>query len=159
MVVQLNPIAGKVMELVEPHIERQGFELVSVEFLKGARHSILRLLVDRPEGGISLADLEELSPMISDLLDVYDPVEGRYSLEMASPGINRPLLRLKDFQAHLGKRIKIRTHQPRAGRRNFEGLLAAVTDAGFELDDGLTKLRESFGFKEIRGANYEHSFD
>src|SRR6185312_225037 len=127
------------MELVEPHVARQGFDLVSVEFLKGTRHSILRLLVDKPEGGVSLDDLESLSPMIGDLLDVYDPVEGRYTLEMASPGINRPLTRLKDFEAHLGKRVKIRIHQPREGRRNFEGALAAVSAEGIELDDSLTK--------------------
>jgi ribosome maturation factor RimP len=159
MVLQLNPVAAKVVELLEPHIERQGFELVSVEFMKGTRHSILRLLVDRPGGGISLDELEQLSPMIGDLLDVYDPVEGRYTLEMASPGINRPLMKLKDFQAYIGRRVKIRTTRPRDGRKNFEGLLAAVNEAGVELDDDLTKLRQTFGFGEIRGANYEHEFD
>lgn len=159
LVVQLNPTAARVMELVEPHVARQGFELVGVEFLKGTRHSILRLLVDKPEGGVSLDDLESLSPMIGDLLDVYDPVEGRYTLEMASPGINRPLTRLKDFEAHVGKLVKIRIRQPREGRRNFEGALAAVSTNGIELDDILSKSRQRFAFDEIKGANYEHKFD
>ncbi len=159
MVLQLSPVAKKVAELIAPHIERQGFELVGVEFRKGTRHSLLRLLVDKPEGGIMLSDLEKLSPLVGDLLDVYDPVEGRYTLEMASPGINRPLTRLKDFQAHLGRRVKIRTHQPRERRRNFEGVLAAVSDDGVELDDQLTGVRQKFNFDEIEGANYEHQFD
>lgn len=159
MVLQLNPVAKKVAELIEPHIERQGFELVGVEFRKGTRQSLLRLLVDRPEGGIRLSDLEKLSPLVGDLLDVYDPVDGRYMLEMASPGINRPLTRLKDFQAHLGQRVKIRTHEPRERRRNFEGRLAAVSDSGVELDDELNGVRHVFRFAEIEGANYEHSFD
>jgi ribosome maturation factor RimP len=159
MVLQLSPVAAKVVELIEPHLERQGFELVSVEFLKGSRNSILRLLVDKPEGGISLDELEQLSPIVGDLLDVYDPIEGRYTLEMASPGINRPLMKLKDFRAHLGRRVKIRTNRPRDGRKNFEGLLAAVNETGVELDDDLTKLRQIFAFDEIRGANYEHQFD
>jgi ribosome maturation factor RimP len=158
-VLQLNPVAKKVAELIEPHIERQGFELVGVEFRQGTRHSLLRLLVDKPEGGIALSDLEKLSPLVGDLLDVYDPVEGRYTLEMASPGINRPLTRLKDFQAHLGRRVKIRTNQPRERRRNFEGMLATVNEIGVELDDELTGTRQTFTFDEIEGANYEHRFD
>lgn len=159
MVLQLSPVAKKVVELIEPHIERQGFEMVSVEFHKGTRHSMLRLLIDRPEGGITLSDLEKLTPLIGDLLDVYDPVDGRYTLELASPGINRPLMKLKDFQAYVGRRVKLRTHRARDGRKNFEGLLAAVSADGVELDDALTGGRQAFGFEEIRGANYEHSFD
>lgn len=159
MVLQLNPVAKKVAELMEPHIERQGFELVGVEFRQGTRHSLLRLLVDKPEGGIALNDLEKLSPLIGDLLDVYDPVDGRYTFEMASPGINRPLTRLKDFIAHVGRRVKIRTHQARERRRNFEGVLMAVTEAGVELDDAQTGARLSFSFVEIEGANYEFQFD
>jgi ribosome maturation factor RimP len=119
----------------------------------------LRLLLDRPEGGITLSDLEKLTPLVGDLLDVYDPVDGRYTLELASPGINRPLMKLKDFQAHLGRRVRLRTHRARDGRKNFEGLLAVVSTDGVELDDALTGGRQAFGFDEIQGANYEHSFD
>jgi ribosome maturation factor RimP len=119
----------------------------------------VRLLVDRPEGGISLADLEKLSPVIGDLLDVYDPVDGRYTLEMASPGINRPLMKLKEFEAHIGRRVRIRIRQPRAGRKTFQGVLAAVSAAGVELDEEPSGVRQAFGFDEIQGANYEHQFD
>lgn len=159
MVLQLHPVAKKVVELLEPHIERQGFELVGVDFRKGTRNSLLRLLVDRPEGGIAMSDLEVLSPIIGDLLDVYDPVDGRYLLEVASPGVNRPLTKLAHFQAFVGRRIKLRTHQPHNGRKNFEGILAAVDAAGIELDDDYSHSRERFGFDEIKGANYEHKFD
>lgn len=86
MVLQLHPVAGKVMELLEPHIERQGFELVSVEYKGGARGGLLRLFVDRPGGGIALDDLTEISRVVGDLLDVYDPVEGRYTLDVPRPG-------------------------------------------------------------------------
>lgn len=159
MVVQLNAVAQKVADLIGPHIERQGFELVGVEFRKGTRQSLLRLLVDRPESGISLDDLEHLSPIVGDLLDVYDPVEGGYTLELASPGINRPLMRLKDFLDHVGRRVKVRTREPHAGRKNFIGVLAAVNDKGIELDDDVSGAREVIGFGEIQGANYEHRFD
>src|SRR5207302_4238393 len=123
-----------IADLLEPHIERHGFELVTVELRKGARHSLLRLLVDKPGGGIALSDLERLSPVLGDLLDVYDPVEGPYTLEVASPGINRPLAKLKDFEAFRGQRVRLRTYHPRDGRKNFEGVLVGVRPEGVELE-------------------------
>jgi ribosome maturation factor RimP len=159
ILLQLHPVAQKVVELLEPHIERQGFELVMVEFRKGTRHSLLRLLVDKPGGGVALSDLERLSPVLGDLLDVYDPVDGSYTLEVASPGINRPLAKLKDFEAYRGQRVKITTHRPRDGRKHFEGILESVNAKGIELDDVLSRKREVFDFDEIREANYEHNFN
>ena len=80
LVLTLHPVAAKIADLLEPHVERQGYELVAVEYHKGTRSSILRLLVDKPGGGIGLDDLEKLSPVVSDLLDVYDPIAERYTL-------------------------------------------------------------------------------
>jgi ribosome maturation factor RimP len=159
MVVQLNPTAEKVSSLLQTHIERQGYELVSVEYHKGTRNSLLRLLVDRPEGGIALNDLERLSPILGDLLDVYDPIEGRYTLEVASPGINRPLVRLADFEAHLGRRVRIRTHHAIEGQKSFLGVLVAVAREGIEIDDEASRRRARIGFDDIKGANYEHDFN
>src|ERR1700675_4087581 len=117
----LHPVAEKVVKLLEPHIERQGYELVSVDFRKGTRNSILRLLVDKVGGGVALSDLEKLSPVLGDLLDVYDPVEGRYTLEVASPGVNRPLRKLEHFEAGKGERVKAGTHPRRHGQNAFVG--------------------------------------
>jgi ribosome maturation factor RimP len=158
MAVSQNPVAERVRELLEPHIERQGFELVSVEYRKGAKGSLLRLLIDRPEGGITLGDIEQLSPVLGDLLDVYDPIEGRYLLEVASPGINRPLRKRRHFEAYRGKRVKIRAAQPLEGRRSFIGTLVSVADSGVELDDEVSGARVAIGFDEIEEANYEHDF-
>src|SRR5215470_6186258 len=119
MVVQLHPVAGRVMEVLEPHIERQGFELVSVEYKGGTRSGLLRVYMDRPEGGIRLDDLAGLSRMVGDLLDVYDPVEGRYTLEVSSPGINRPLTKLSHFEQHRGRRVRVRTHHAHDGQKSF----------------------------------------
>jgi ribosome maturation factor RimP len=159
IVLQLDPVARKVAETLEPHIERQGYELVGVEFRKGTRSSLLRLLVDKPEGGIALSDLEILSPILGDLLDVYDPVEGRYTLEVSSPGINRPLTKVAHFQAHCGKRVKLRTYQPRAGRKIFIGTLAAADESGIALEEENLHTLEEFAFNEIQSANYEYEFD
>jgi ribosome maturation factor RimP len=158
MVLQLHPVAGKVMELLEPHIERQGFELVSVEYKGGSRGGLLRLFIDRPEGGISLDDLAGISRVVGDLLDVYDPVEGRYTLEVSSPGINRPLTKLSHFEQYRGQRVKVRTHHAHEGQKSFVGVLTEVTPSGIELDDEISKRRLMFGFDEIKEANYEHQF-
>jgi ribosome maturation factor RimP len=155
----LHPTAAKVAELLEPHIERQGYELVSVDFRKGTRNSLLRLLVDKPGGGIALSDLEVLSPALGDLLDVYDPVEGRYTLEVASPGINRPLRKRAHFDAVRGERVKIRTHRARDGQKSFIGKLVEVSDAGIELDDETSRKRQSISFDEMALANCEYDFD
>jgi len=159
MVVQLHPVAMRVAELLGPHIERQGFELVSIEYHKGTRSSMLRLLMDRPGGGIGLADLERLSPMLSDLLDVYDPIEGRYTLEVASPGLNRPLTRRADFEAFVGQRVKVRTHRAIDGQKSFTGALASVDAEGVEIEDEASRRRLRIGFGEMKGANYEYDFD
>ena len=155
----LHPTAEKVLTLLEPHIERQGYELVSVDFRKGTRNSMLRLLVDKPGGGIALSDLEKLSPALGDLLDVYDPVEGRYTLEVASPGINRPLRKLEHFEAVKGERVKVRTHRARDGQKAFVGKLVVVGENGIELDDESSRKRQTISFEEMSGANYEYDFD
>lgn len=159
IVLRLHPTALKVAELLGPHIEREGFDLVSVEYHKGTRSSMLRLLVDRPDGGISLDDLGNLSPVLSDLLDVYDPIEGRYMLEVASPGINRPLIRQSDFEAQVGMRVRIRTHHAVEGRKAFMGRLVMVDRDWIELDDESAKRRFKLNFDDMKGANYEHDFD
>jgi ribosome maturation factor RimP len=158
MVLQLHPVASKVMELLGPHIERQGFELVAVEYKGGARGGLLRIYVDRPGGGIKLDDLEGLSRIVGDLLDVYDPVEGRYTLEVSSPGINRPLTKLSHFQQHRGRRVRVRTHHAHDGQKSFVGVLAEVSASGIELEDEISKRRLTLGFEEIKEANYEHQF-
>ena len=105
------------------------------------------------------SDLEKLSPALGDLLDVYDPVEGRYTLEVASPGINRPLRKLEHFEAVKGERVKVRTHRARDGQKAFVGRLLTVGENVIELDDETSRKRQTIGFDEMTGANYEYDFD
>ena len=157
--MQLHPTAARVAELLEPHVERQGFELVSVEYHKGTRSSLLRLLIDRPRGGVTLDDLERLSPVLGDVLDVFDPIEGRYTLEVASPGINRPLTRVGDFEGVVGQRVKIRTHHAVDGQKSFAGVLASVDAEGVEIDDEPSRRRLKINFADMKGANHEYDFE
>ena len=120
-------IEQKVSELVEPLTDYNGLELVLVEFVKGPRGNILRLVIDK-EGGVTLDDCSRLSRVVSDLLDVHDPVPGSYNLEVSSPGINRPLVRAEDYERFSGQKVFVRTSEPVEGRRKFKGLLRGVSD-------------------------------
>jgi len=157
-VLQVHPIASKVADLLEQHIEKQGFELVAVEFHKGTRSSLLQLLVDKPGGGIGLDDLEKLSPTLGDLLDVYDPVEGRYTLEVSSPGLNRPLRKLEHFESIRGQRVRIRTHHPIDGQKTFVGELIAVNHEGIEMNDEARRATIAIAFNLMQKANLEYDF-
>ncbi|HUO06145.1 MAG TPA: ribosome maturation factor RimP [Candidatus Binataceae bacterium] len=158
MALTPHPVAEKVAALLEPHIERDGYELVAVDYHQGTRNSLLRILVDKPGGGISLSDLELLSPKLGDLLDVYDPIEGRYTLEVASPGLNRPLRKLEHFEAVVGKRVRVRTREARDGRKSYVGRLISAGGEGIELEDEATRQRFAIGFGEMKDANYEYDF-
>jgi len=120
-------IEQKVGELVEPLTDYNGLELVLVEFVKGPRGNTLRLVIDK-EGGVTLDDCSRLSRVVSDLLDVHDPVPGSYNLEVSSPGINRPLVNAKDYERFSGQKVFVRTSEPVDGRKRFKGLLRGVSD-------------------------------
>ncbi len=119
-------IEDKVLELVEPLAQYNGLELIMVEFVKGPRGNILRLIIDKT-GGVTLDDCSRLSRVVSDLLDVHDPVPGSYNLEVSSPGINRPLVRLNDYERFSGQKVFVRTSEPIDGRRKFKGMLKGVS--------------------------------
>ncbi|MFN3435829.1 MAG: ribosome maturation factor RimP, partial [Sphingomonas sp.] len=113
--------------IIGPVIEGLGFELVRVR-LMGGKTRILQIMADRPDGGIVVEDCATISTAVSAVLDVEDPVEDNYVLEVSSPGIDRPLTRLKDFEMWKGWEARIETTELIDGRRRFKGALAGVED-------------------------------
>ncbi|MEA1921503.1 MAG: ribosome maturation factor RimP [Pseudomonadota bacterium] len=113
---------ARVKALAEDLLFNLGFELVDLEFGQSEENGLLRLYIDR-EGGVSLDDCTHVSRMFGALLDVEDPIPGRYSLEISSPGLNRRLSRAKDFQSRLGETVKVKLAIPLNGRRRFKGVL------------------------------------
>ncbi|MBC7738657.1 MAG: ribosome maturation factor RimP [Candidatus Saccharibacteria bacterium] len=111
--------------IVTPVIEGMGFELVRIR-LMGGNTRILQIMADRPEGGIVVDDCGEISIAVSAVLDVEDPVEENYILEVSSPGIDRPLTRLKDFEMWKGWEARMETTELIDGRRRFKGTLGGV---------------------------------
>ena len=115
----------RLAEIITPVIEGLGFELVRVR-LMGGKTPTLQVMADKPEGGIEVDDCAEISTMISATLDVEDPILDAYTLEVSSPGIDRPLTRLKDFENFEGYEAKLETAELIDGRRRFKGVLAGV---------------------------------
>ena len=118
-------IDRRMAEIITPVIEDLGFELVRVRLMSG-KTTILQIMADKPEGGIEVDDLSLITQSIGAVLDVEDPILDEYTLEVSSPGIDRPLTRLKDFDAFEGYEAKIETEELIDGRRRFKGELAGV---------------------------------
>ena len=120
-------IDRRLAEIITPVIEDMGFELVRVRLMSG-KSTILQVMADRPAGGIEVDECAKISQAIGAVLDVEDPILDEYALEVSSPGIDRPLTRLKDFEMFEGYEAKIETGELIDGRRRFKGELAGVED-------------------------------
>ena len=130
--------------VVEPILEADGFELVDLEFKFQEGRWILRLYIDTP-GGVTLDDCENVSRQVSALLDVEDPIEQSYTLEVSSPGINRVLRKEKDFELFAGSPVWLKTTRKVSGRRTFRGVLKGMENSNIVM--------------EIDGKNFEISPD
>lgn len=121
-------------DLLEPAVAALGCELVGIEYHPSGKHSLLRIYIDRPEG-VTVDDCSAVSYQVSGLLDVEDPIPGHYTLEVSSPGLDRPLFGARDFDRFAGHEVKIRTRFPVAGQRNFRGLLQGMQGQQVVVDE------------------------
>ncbi len=119
--------------LIEPVLEPEGIELVELEFKADRGRAVLRLYIDKP-GGVTLNDCELVSRQVGALLDIKDPIEQSYRLEVSSPGINRVLRRERDFIRFSGSPVRIKTRLKLDGSRNFRGVLKGVENSNVLLD-------------------------
>ena len=134
-------IDHRLAEIIIPVIEGLGFELVRIR-LMGGRTNTLQIMADRPDGGIVVDDCAKISTAVSAVLDVEDPLQDAYVLEVSSPGIDRPLTRLKDFDLWEGYEARLETSEMIEGRRRFKGILAGTegTEVLLEIDEGTIGL-------------------
>jgi ribosome maturation factor RimP len=170
-------IDRRMAEIITPVIEDLGYELVRVRLMSG-KTTALQIMADKPNGGIEVDDCAVISNAVSAVLDVEDPILDAYALEVSSPGIDRPLTRLKDFAMFEGYEAKIETGELIGGRRRFKGELAGVegeevlinieegtiglqfdwlTDAKLVLTDEL--IKEMLRQRKDAGALNEDAFD
>jgi len=115
-------VVAQIWSLLEPLLQAQGIELVEVEYRRESLGWVLRLFIDQ-ESGITVEDCAGVSQMVGDMLDVADPIQNPYNLEVSSPGLNRPIRKPEHFQRYIGKTVEVRTAAPIQGRRNFKGVL------------------------------------
>ena len=127
----------RLADILQPVIEGLGFELVRIRLMGGTTR-VLQIMADKPEGGIEVDDCGDISTAVSAVMDVEDPIEENYVLEVSSPGIDRPLTRLKDFEMWKGWEARVETTELIDGRRRFKGMLAGVEgdEVLIELDEG-----------------------
>ena len=141
-------IDRRLAEIINPVIEDMGFELVRIRLMSG-KHVTLQIMAEKPEGGIEVDDCADISTAVSAVLDVEDPILDAYALEVSSPGIDRPLTRLKDFDTWQGYEAKIETTELIDGRRRFKGAIA-----GTEGDEVLIQIEDQ-GEEVVIGLKFD----
>ena len=119
-----DAIVRKAWEVLSPSIEELGCELVEIEYAVEWGRAVLRIYIDK-RSGVSLDDCTAVSQALSPVLDAENFIHGAYSLEVSSPGIDRPVRKPTDFERFIGERIKLRAVEPIQGRRNFKGTLTS----------------------------------
>lgn len=136
-------------ELLSPSVEALGYELVGVEYHPNSVNALLRIYIDKAEG-INLDDCIAVNEQVSGVLDVEDPIPGKYTLEISSPGLDRPLFNLNDFNKFIGSQAKIRLSRPIERQRNFKGKIIAVNDQLITVEEKDGKQTElDFNFIEV----------
>jgi len=135
------PFDKRLAEIVRPAVEAEGFELVRLRYMTGKRPT-LQVMAERPDGVMEIEDCATLSRALSAALDVADPIASEYSLEVSSPGMDRPLTRLADFARWEGYEARLETEELIEGRKRFKGILSGVegTEVLIEIEEGVIGL-------------------
>lgn len=126
----------RLLELLDPVAEAAGYEIVRLRLMGGESARRLQIMAETPEGEMVVEDCARLSRAISEVMDAADPIAGEYTLEVSSPGVDRPLTRLKDFANYEGHEARIELDRVAEGRKRFRGILAGVEgdDVGIDLE-------------------------
>jgi ribosome maturation factor RimP len=114
-----------IQALIEPSVEALGFELWGLELIAQGRFSTLRIYIESAKG-ITVDDCAEVSHQVSGILDVEDPITNQYTLEVSSPGVDRPLFKQAHYEQYIGQFMRVRLHSPFDGRRKFAGVLMGL---------------------------------
>lgn len=143
-------ISSRIEEVAQRVALSEGIEVVEVEVKGGGQSRFVRISIDKPEG-VSHADCELISQQVGAILDVEDVVPGHYTLEVSSPGLERKLLRPRDYQRFQGKKAKVTLRAPVENQRHWEGVLAGFADGVISLDAAGREIR--FPFEQVEKAN------
>ncbi|XP_022778495.1 uncharacterized protein LOC111320065 [Stylophora pistillata] len=150
----------RIDSLISPSLHEMGLSLVRIQ-LSGKERVKLQIMIERHDDTpVNIGDCQQAYKTISTLMDVEDPIKGSYTLEVSSPGLDRPLVKLKDFERFTGNRVKLTTHTPIEERKRFSGLLQGVKDETVILEVDLSDGESAelhVDFSNIRQANINSS--
>ena len=132
VVVVMASKQERLTDLIVPVVESLGCELWGLEYLTQGRYTTLRIFIDGPQG-VSLDDCERVSRQISAVLDVEDPIDGEYTLEVSSPGLDRPLYTEAQYARYVGETVNLRLRIAVEGRRRFKGVISAIEEGALLL--------------------------
>ena len=124
----------RLLELLDPVAEAAGYEIVRLRLMGGEEARRLQIMAETPEGEMVVEDCARLSRAISEVMDAADPIAGEYTLEVSSPGVDRPLTRLKDFVTYEGHEARIELDRVAEGRKRFRGVLAGIEGDNIGID-------------------------
>jgi ribosome maturation factor RimP len=145
-------VVSRIEEIAERVARSEGIEVVEVELKGGGPHRFIRISIDKPEG-VTHGDCENISQQVGTILDVEDVIPGGgYTLEVSSPGVERKLLKPKDYERFQGKKAKVVLEEPLDGQRTWEGTLAGVADGLIVLETKPGKTLR-FPFERVEKAN------
>jgi ribosome maturation factor RimP len=130
--------------MLQPLVEDLGYEFVGLEYSGNPKNSVLAIYIDKPEG-IAVEDCETVSREVAALLDVEDPISGHYNLEVSSPGLDRPLFTLDQFEQFSGEEVKLTAFAPVDGRRKFKGRIIGATEGMVRLEQDGSEVSLDFG--------------
>ncbi|MFT6985442.1 MAG: ribosome maturation factor RimP [Psychromonas sp.] len=142
--------------MFKPNVEDLGYELVGIEYIRAGKHSTLRVYIDH-ENGILVDDCAAVSREISALMDVEDPITNEYTLEVSSPGLERPLFSADQYAAFIGSEVKVQLRMPIQNRRRWKGVIASVE--GEIICVNVDGTEERFALSNIQKANIVPKFD
>jgi ribosome maturation factor RimP len=143
-------ITSRIEEIAQRVAASEGIEVVEVEVKGGGKNQFVRISIDKPEG-VSHADCELISHQVGTILDVEDVVPGHYTLEVSSPGLERRLLKPRDFERFQGKKAKVTLREPVENQSHWEGTLAGFADGMISLEAAGRQIR--FPFEQVQKAN------
>lgn len=149
--MESSQIVRQAWLVLEPQLAELGFELVEVEYAGSFGGRVLRIFMDKPDSGITLEDCSRAARVLSPVLDLEDFVPEEYTLEVSSPGIDRPVRKAADFMRFIGEEIQIVTHAPVEGRKRFHGKLSGFQDEMIEVE--CEGARFSIHLENLKKAN------
>lgn len=142
----------KLTELLRPAVEGLGYELVGIEHLPMGKHTVLRIYIDSTDG-ITVNDCSRVSHQVSGVLEVEEPIKGQFTLEVSSPGIDRPLFSFEQFKQFVGSKVKLKLYHAIEGKRKITGLIESIEGDDINIKDADSDSTFQLQIDDIDKAN------